>query len=49
VAQKRLGFDGYPGADFALGEGAEHGLPGMNFYKTCDAQEIFDWLKKVVR
>lgn len=31
--------------DFALVEGAEHGLPGQNFWKVFKAQELFDWLK----
>jgi acetyl esterase/lipase len=35
--------------DFALVEGAEHGLDGKNFYKLYNDQEIFDWLKKIIR
>ena len=31
--------------DFTLVEGAEHGLPGQNFYKIFKAQEMFDWLQ----
>ena len=32
--------------DFALVEGAEHGLPGQNFWNVFKASELFDWLKE---
>jgi acetyl esterase/lipase len=30
--------------DFALVPGAQHGIPGMNFFKVFDAEEMFTWL-----
>jgi dipeptidyl aminopeptidase/acylaminoacyl peptidase len=31
--------------DFASVEGAEHGLPGQNFWRVFRAKKLFDWLK----
>ncbi len=32
--------------DFALVTGAQHGIPGMNFFKIFDAEEMCHWLKQ---
>jgi len=32
--------------DFALVPGAQHGIPGMNFFKIFDDEEIYTWLKQ---
>jgi dipeptidyl aminopeptidase/acylaminoacyl peptidase len=31
--------------DFALVPGAQHGLPGANFFKIFDEKEMINWLK----
>jgi len=34
--------------DFALVPGAQHGLPGMNFFQKFNAQDMYDWLKGIL-